>query len=323
MAVSEESSSSSSSSSRPNTSNSNTNSRSPPKHNANAYYLAKTVLRGSVVLQAVCGHFRSTSSYDVVFGKMGLFNLFVNNLCFGTIKDLVVLPWNEKLQVQSPKITGKDMLVVISDSGKLSFLTFCNEMHRFFPLTHVELSSPGNSRHQLGRMLAVDSSGCFLAASAYEDQLAIFSLSLSSTGDIIDKRIFCPPQKDGRLKTARGSTNISGTIWSMCFISEDYHQTSKVRKPVLAILLNRRGSFYRNELLLLEWNIEEEAVNVIYQFAEAGPLAYHIVEVPHSHGFAFLFRAGDIVLMDFRNVHSPSCVYRRSLNFHTVGGTKF
>ncbi|KAL2225839.1 UNVERIFIED_CONTAM: Pre-mRNA-splicing factor RSE1 [Sesamum indicum] len=321
MAVSEESSSS-----RPNTSNSHSNSRSPPKHNADAYYLAKTVLRGSVVLQAVCGHFRSTSSYDVVFGKETSVELviidedgIVQSICeqpvFGTIKDLVVLPWNEKLQVQSPKITGKDMLVVISDSGKLSFLTFCNEMHRFFPLTHVELSAPGNSRHQLGRMLAVESSGCFLAASAYEDQLAIFSLSLSSTGDIIDKRIFCPPEKDGRLKTARGSTNISGTIWSMCFISEDYHQASKVRKPVLAILLNRRGSFYRNELLLLEWNIEEEAVNVIYQFAEAGPLAYNIVEVPHSHGFAFLFRAGDIVLMDFRNVHSPSCVYRRSLNF--------
>ncbi|KAL0405049.1 UNVERIFIED_CONTAM: DNA damage-binding protein 1 [Sesamum radiatum] len=215
MAVSEESSSSSSS--RPNTSNSNSNSRSPPNHNADAYYLAKTVLRGSVVLQAVCGHFRSTSSYDVVFAKETSIELviidedgIVQSICeqpvFGTIKDLVVLPWNDKLQVQSPKITGKDMLVVISDSGKLSFLTFCNEMHR-------------------------------------------------------------------------------------------------------------RGSFYRNELLLLEWNIEEEAVNVIYQFAEAGPLAYHIVEVPHSHGFAFLFRAGDIVLMDFRNVHSPSCVYRRSLNF--------
>ena len=27
---------------------------------------------------------------------------------------------------------GKDLLIVISDSGKLSFLTFCNEMHRFF-----------------------------------------------------------------------------------------------------------------------------------------------------------------------------------------------
>ncbi|CAK9145940.1 unnamed protein product [Ilex paraguariensis] len=34
-----------------------------------AYYLAKTVLRGSVVLQVVHGHFRSPSSNDIVFGK--------------------------------------------------------------------------------------------------------------------------------------------------------------------------------------------------------------------------------------------------------------
>ncbi|KAI3471505.1 hypothetical protein Pfo_028155 [Paulownia fortunei] len=333
MAVSEEESSSSSSS-RPNTSNCNNNSRSPSKNDTDAFYLAKTVLRGSVVLQAVCGHFRSTASYDVVFGKEtsielviidedGIVQSISEQPVFGTIKDLAVLPWNERFQVQSPKILGKDLLLVISDSGKLSFLTFCNEMHRFFPLTHVQLSAPGNSRHQVGRMLVVDSSGCFVAASAYEDQLAIFSISMSPSGDIIDKRIFCPPEKDGRLKTARGSTNISGTIWSMCFISEDYHHPSKERKPVLAILLNRWGSFYRNELLLLEWNIEEQAVHVIYQFAEAGPLAYHIVEVPHCHGFAFLFRAGDIVLMDFRNVHTPSCVYRTSLNFTPVEEKKF
>lgn len=75
--------------------------------------------------------------------------------------------------------------------------------------------------------------------------------------------------------------------------------------------------------MLLEWDIEEQAIHVVYQFAEAGPLAYHIVEVPHSHGFAFLFRAGDIVLMDFRNAQSPSCVYRTSLNFTPMEEKKF
>ncbi|XP_073151711.1 uncharacterized protein [Henckelia pumila] len=188
-------------------------------------------------------------------------------------------------------------------------------MHRFFPLTHLQLSAPGNSRHEVGRMLTVDSSGCFVAASAYEDQLVIFSLSFSSNGEIIDKRISCPPEKDGLLQTDRGATNISGTIWSMCFISKENSQPGKEYKPVLAILLNRRGSFYRNELLLLEWNVEEQAIHVLYKFAEAGPLAHHIVEVPHVHGYAFLFRAGDVVLMDFRNAHNPTCVYRTSLNF--------
>ncbi|GMP96881.1 hypothetical protein CsSME_00045326 [Camellia sinensis var. sinensis] len=105
------------------------------------HYLAKCVLRGSVVLQVVQGHIRSSSSNDVVFGKETSIELVIidddgiaQSICeqpvFGTIKDLIILPWNEKFHARSPQMMGKDLLVVISDSGKLSFLTFSNEMHR-------------------------------------------------------------------------------------------------------------------------------------------------------------------------------------------------
>lgn len=82
---------------------------------------------------------------------------------------------------------GKDLLAVLSDSGKLSFLSFSNEMHRFLsrvllfilqtschrahftavwcrfsPIQHVQLSSPGNSRIQPGRMLSIDSRQVFM-----------------------------------------------------------------------------------------------------------------------------------------------------------------
>ncbi|XP_044508499.1 splicing factor 3B subunit 3 isoform X3 [Mangifera indica] len=210
----------------------------------------------------------------------------------------------------------KDLLIVISDSGKLSFLTFCNEMHRFFPVAHVELSNPGNSRQQLGRMLAVDSSGCFIAVSAYEDRLGIFSLSTSLGSDIIDEKICYPPESESDPSTSRSiqSTIINGTIWSMCFISKDLTQQCKEHYPVLAIILNRRGALL-NELLLLGWNIRDGTICVISQFFEAGPLAHNIVEVPHSYGFAFLFRIGDALLMDLRDPQNPCCVYRTSLNF--------
>lgn len=53
-----------------------------------------------------------------------------------------------------------------------------------------------------------------------------------------------------------------------------------------------------------------------FQFAEAGPLAHHIVEVPNSYGLAFLFRAGDALLMDFRDhSHYPFVIYKTSLDF--------
>ncbi|KAH1090418.1 hypothetical protein J1N35_017675 [Gossypium stocksii] len=289
-------------------------------------YLAKCVLRGSAILQVAYGHLRSPSSLDVVFGKETSIELviigedgIVTSVCeqtvFGTIKDLAILPWNEKVYGQNTQMPGKDLLVVISDSGKLSFLTFCNEMHRFFPVDHIQLSDPGNARDQIGRMLAVDSTGRFIAASAYEDRLAFFSLSMSGD-DIIDKKIFYPPENEGSGSSTRNAqrTSIRGTIWSMCFISKDPIQTNKEHNPVLAIVLNRKGNTL-NELVLLGWNLSEHAVYILSQYLEAGPLAHSIVEVPHSGGYALLFRVGDALLMDLRDARNPHCVYRTTLDF--------
>ncbi|TKY61857.1 splicing factor 3B subunit 3 [Spatholobus suberectus] len=278
------------------------------------------------VLQLLYAHIRSPSSNDVVFGKETSIELVtvdedgnVQSVCdqpvFGTIKDLAILPWNEKFRARDPQLWGKDLLVATSDSGKLSLLTFCNEMHRFVPVTHIQLSNPGNPRDLPGRMLAVDSSGCFIAASAYEVRLALFSMSMSS-GDIIDERIVYPSESEGTASTSRSiqRTSIRGTIWSICFISQDSKQPSKEHNPVLAVIINRRGEFL-NELLLLEWNVQARKIFVISQYVEAGPLAHEIVEVPNSRGLAFLFRAGDVLLMDLRDHRNPSCVCKTNLNF--------
>ncbi|XP_048226057.1 spliceosome-associated protein 130 A isoform X2 [Ricinus communis] len=306
-------------------SNAKSRSSSPSASSNSAHYLAKCVLRGSVVLQVVYGHFRSPSSNDIVFGKETSIELVIigedgilQSICeqpvFGTIKDLAVIPWNEKFCTRSPQMHGKDLLAVTSDSGKLSFLIFCNEMHRFFPLTHIQLSNSGNSIRQLGRLLAVDTSGCFIATSAYVDRLALFSLSITGSSDIIDEQIFYPPESEGHTSFTRSiqRPNISGTIWSICFISRDLSQSSKEHNPVLAIILNRSSELL-NELLLLEWNIRGHTINVIPN-VEAGPI-HDIVEVPHSNGFAFLFRVGDALLMDLRDAHHPCRVCKTSFSF--------
>ncbi|XP_056171419.1 uncharacterized protein LOC115678653 [Syzygium oleosum] len=83
------------------------------------------------------------------------------------------------------KMKGKGLLVVISDSGKLSFLTFCGEMNR----------------------------GGFVAVSAYEDRFALFSVSVSVGSYTIDQRIFYPPD-NGDTFAGRSfqKPNICGTI---------------------------------------------------------------------------------------------------------------
>ncbi|KAI7736980.1 hypothetical protein M8C21_005393 [Ambrosia artemisiifolia] len=315
MAVSEEESSSAS----------GHNSRLPLAHGA-SHYLAKRVLKGSAVLQVVHGHIRSASSMDIVFGKetslelvmvddQGVLQSICDQPIFGTIKDIAILPWNNRFRRAIPQLHGKDLLLVTSDSGDLSVLSFHNEMHRFFALCHTPIcSSPGNLKHQIGRMLTVDSNGCFIATSAYEDHLALFKVTNSTSADIIDKKIFCPSNNEKNASTSMGVSGIHGTIWSMCFISKDMSQLSEEHNPLLAILLNRKGSLL-NELLLLEWNTNDNFVHVLSQYAELGPLALDIVEVPYSYGYAFLFRVSDALLMDLRDPHNPLCVYRTSLNF--------
>ncbi|XP_010557959.1 PREDICTED: pre-mRNA-splicing factor prp12 [Tarenaya hassleriana] len=292
-----------------------------PSSSGDVCYLAKCVLRPSVVLQVAYGYFRSRSFRDIVFGKETCIELvsigedgIVQSVCeqsvFGTIKDLAVIPWNNEFHMRSTQISGKDLLAVISDSGKLSFLSFSNEMHRFSPVSHVQLSSPGNSTLQLGRMLAVDSSGLFLAASAYHDHFGLFSLSTSSVGDIINERIFYPSENSGDIISEQA---ISGSIWSMCFISKNLHEPSKEYDPVLAIVLNRKGSLM-NDLVLFRWNVKEQSICLMSEYAEPGALSHTIVEVPHSYGFAFLFRVGDALLMDLRDAQNPCCLFRTSLD---------
>ncbi|GAB4851486.1 hypothetical protein Ancab_030888 [Ancistrocladus abbreviatus] len=291
-----------------------------------AHYLAKCVLRSSAILQVVHGHIRSSTSYDVVFGKETSIELvaivdegIIQSVCeqpvFGTIKDLAILPWNKKFGAENPQMLGKDLLILLSDSGKLSFLSFCNEMHRFFAVTHVQLSDPGNSRHQIGRMLAVDSSGCYIAVSAFEERLALFSVTKYNFLDMIDKKITYPSETEENAINGGGlqSTSVYGTIWSMCFVSKNSSQSSKEHNPVLAVLLNRRGSFL-NELLLLGWNVKDNVIHVLSQYMETGPLAHTIAEVPQFCGLALLFRVGDILLMDLSNAHNPCCVHRVSIS---------
>lgn len=108
MAVSEEECSTTKSQSSP----SSTSVVAPSK---NVHYLAKCVLKGSVVLHVAYGHLRSPSSNDVVFGKETSIELLIicedgiaQSVCeqavFGTIKDLAVTPWNKKFYPRNQQV---------------------------------------------------------------------------------------------------------------------------------------------------------------------------------------------------------------------------
>ena len=70
-------------------------SRSSSSTSSSTYYLAKCVLRGSVVLQVLYGHIRSPSSLDVVFGKVCccVFYLFSFSMNSSFVKCFDMLDW--------------------------------------------------------------------------------------------------------------------------------------------------------------------------------------------------------------------------------------
>ncbi|KAJ3670186.1 hypothetical protein LUZ60_010510 [Juncus effusus] len=293
----------------------------PPTAN---HYLAKCILRGSVVVHAVEGCFRSPSSSDFVFGREtslelvefgenGVLQTVFEQTVFGIIKDIAVLSWHDRYQPYIPQAQGRDLLVVISDSGKLSFLAFSSEMHRFMAITHVELSQPGNARNQLGRMIAVDPEGYFVAVSAYDDKFVILPVAQSAGNSFIKDKISYPFEPDENLKgTSRAS--IRGTIWSMCFIasSTNHLYTEGYYHPILAVVMHRRGAS-GNELLLFGYNNRLSKISILSRYSEFGHLALTVTTVPHFPGFVFLFRVGDVLLMDLRNPEILRCIHKITL----------
>ncbi|KAF3775235.1 Splicing factor 3B subunit 3 [Nymphaea thermarum] len=296
-----------------------------PKPTNSVHYLAKTVLKGSAILHAAHGRIRSPTTFDIVLGKEtsielveigedGILQSVCEQTVFGIIKDLSVLRWNDKCRAVVSQTHGKDLLVVLSDSGKLTFLTFSIKMHRFFPVAHIHLSQPGNSRYQLGRMLAVDPNGCFVAVAAYENQLAVLPVSASAGNNIVDKKILYPAPLGGDPSSTRDSQDsISGTIWSFCFASRDFTRSAnEACDPILAVIIHRKKKIL-NELLLLEFSSRDSSIHVVSQYKDGSPLFLAVDEVPHLPGLLLLFKIGEVLLLDIRDPYHANCVYRANL----------
>lgn len=302
-----------------------------PGEETKASYLAKCVLKSSVVLHAVYGHIRCPSTFDVVLGKETSLELvvvsedgIVQSVCeqplFGTIKDLRVLPWNESRRSPLPQTYEKDLLVLLSDSGKLSFLTFNVDLHRFLAVVHIHIAECGNLRRELGRLLAIESRGRAVAVAAFEDRIAIFPTSIAAGNNIVDKRMIYPRE----LLSSTGLTEAStsgveekftgwGTIWSMTFVGMPVDHLTPIVKSdsllLLAVLVHRKGAA-SNEIVILKCDTKERIIQVTARYDSSvirpfiSPLWISVLDVPAAPGFLLLSLPGELLLLDLRRPSS-------------------
>uniref|UniRef100_A0A453BKQ1 Cleavage/polyadenylation specificity factor A subunit N-terminal domain-containing protein n=2 Tax=Aegilops tauschii subsp. strangulata TaxID=200361 RepID=A0A453BKQ1_AEGTS len=288
------------------------------------HYLAKRVLHGSAVQHVARGHFRSehlwefvlckgTSLELVVVGEDGVLQSICEQNTFGIVKDVGVLDWRFKHFGIWPEIEGKEILVLLSDSGKLSLLYFCCQMHRFIPIGNIELSKPGNMRDQLGRILAIDHDSAWVAISAYEDAFAVVRVGRTQHVYGPNKEIV---EKAKIVHAVYKTSDIRGTVWSMCFMRtrcsmDEYY-------PVVAMIINRKGSD-ANDLSMYALAANDGGIQYLSGYSEPGPLALEIAEIPQLDGFGLLFRAGDILIVDLRDPKDICCTIRISMTGSLVG----
>ncbi|KAM3365964.1 hypothetical protein ACQJBY_015501 [Aegilops geniculata] len=210
-------------------------------------------------------------------------------------------------------IEGKEILVLLSDSGKLSLLYFCCQMHRFIPIGNIELSKPGNMRDQVGRILAIDHDSAWVAISAYEDAFAIVRVGRTQHVYGPNKEIV---EKAKIVHAVYKTSDIRGTVWSMCFMRtrcsmDEYY-------PVVAMIINRKGSD-ANDLSMYALAANDGGIQYLSGYSEPGPLALEIAEIPQLDGFGLLFRAGDILIVDLRDPKDICCTIRISMTGSLVG----
>ncbi|XBI91349.1 hypothetical protein VPH35_028689 [Triticum aestivum] len=260
------------------------------------HYLAKRVLHGSAVQHVARGHFRSehlweivlckgTSLELVVVGEDGVLQSICEQSTFGIVKDVGVLDWRFKHFGIWPEIEGKEILVLLSDSGKLSLLCFCCQMQ----------------------------SSAWVAISAYEDAFAVVRVGRT-------QHVYGPNEeiveKAKIVHAVYKTSDIRGTVWSMCFMRtrcsmDEYY-------PVVAMIINRKGSD-ANDLSMYALAANDGGIQYLSGYSEPGPLALEIAEIPQLDGFGLLFRAGDILIVDLRDPKDICCTIRISMTGSLVG----
>ncbi|KAG0080640.1 hypothetical protein BGZ92_000545, partial [Podila epicladia] len=178
---------------------------------------------------------------------------------FGTIKDIKSLAFRfgdeedkskgkakdgDKRTVQSdvprlgylPKDASPTVLVVTSDSGLLSFVTFYGhkdghiESGYFHILKEVEIAEPGLDYAQVGAQLAIDPSCQLIAVSALQNHIKLVVLRRTPRSH------FDPVERISEI-------DINGTILGMEFLTPD--STDEDESAILAVLFhNKETSAY-------------------------------------------------------------------------------
>ncbi|KAI9259708.1 mono-functional DNA-alkylating methyl methanesulfonate N-term-domain-containing protein [Helicostylum pulchrum] len=135
------------------------------------------------------------------------------------------IPYSKKIRNHA-MIQGRDVLVALSEYGKLMFMTIHSDLDlgvkRFETMTEVYLDSPGLEYTKVGKKLAVDPYSRAIAIGSFQDFFDILILNETMSRVKFDPII------------GRGSECEMGIIWHMEFL---YTETTSMERILLALVI--------------------------------------------------------------------------------------
>ncbi|KAK9763284.1 hypothetical protein K7432_010171, partial [Basidiobolus ranarum] len=215
---------------------------------------AKNALNSCVIRQMTTCALRSNERNDIIFAKEtclqllqvnsdGILTSLLEQHVFGTIKDMKLLRCSftresntsesekstkssySKLPHLPGKIPGDDVLVFLSDSGVLSFVSY-EELElgrgKFSIVKELYLAPPGLGHKNLGRLLCVDPLSRALAVASWQDSVKLYILNQHQSRENFE------PVKEEKL------IEIKGIIWNMAFL---YPAANEKERLLLALVV--------------------------------------------------------------------------------------
>ncbi|ORY02118.1 hypothetical protein K493DRAFT_334751 [Basidiobolus meristosporus CBS 931.73] len=178
----------------------------------------------------------------------------------------------------SGKIAGDDVLVFLSDSGVLSFISY-EELDqgrgKFSIVKELYLAPPGLGHKYLGRSLCVDPLSRALAVAAWQDLVKVYMLTQHQSRENFE------PIKEERL------LEVKGIIWNMAFL---YPTANEKERLLLALVVFDDVEKSASIMLYQFWSNEPLQKAELYGKLPLGkdfPLPLHLVPLPH-HPETFL-----------------------------------
>ncbi|KAI8992216.1 mono-functional DNA-alkylating methyl methanesulfonate N-term-domain-containing protein [Pilobolus umbonatus] len=210
-------------------------------------------------------------------------------------------------------VNGNDVLVLLSEYGRLLFMSIYHEgaIRRYETLSEVQLSSPGLEYDKIGKKLAVDPYGRAIAVASFEDNMDVFILHKTSSRSYFDPI------------SVRVSIAEEGIIWHMEFLHTE--STSRERILLAVVIYSDIEKICRVILYSMNASTDDVTIETIGRLPleKNTPLPVLLIPLKFMHESFILVTEQQVCLLSSDDLGCGNVLYPTSYIPRELGSTEY